>query len=59
MPTGNARIYGGSAAGYQEYPFQVLITGVRTSPDLYIKVCGGTILSARYVLTAASCFFNE
>lgn len=49
------RIIRGNDAQDMEYPFQaaIFIHGSPYSPE---KFCGGTLISRRYVLTAANCF---
>lgn len=46
----NVSIVGGSDAKLGQFPYQALLTD-----DLQIPYCGGSIISARYILTAAHC----
>lgn len=50
-----SRIVGGSAAVEQQFPYQVAIR----DNDNSIHFCGGAIVTSRYVLTAAHCFFDR
>lgn len=50
------RIVGGSAAAPNAWPSQAHITG---SQGILLTGCGGSLLSARYVITAAHCVNNS
>jgi secreted trypsin-like serine protease len=56
----NEKIVGGTKAAQGAYPFQVALLRVkRTGPDaakVIGQFCAGTLITARYVLTAAHCF---
>ena len=53
------KIVGGTKAAPGAYPFQVALLRVRRNPDgsftPVAQFCGGTLVTARYVLTAAHC----
>lgn len=53
------KIVGGTKAAEGAYPFQVALLRVRRNPDgsftPVAQFCGGTLVTARYVLTAAHC----
>jgi len=56
----NEKIVGGVQAQQGAYPFQVAVlrlkrTGAKTA-QIVAQFCGGTLLTSRYVLTAAHCF---
>lgn len=53
----NARIVGGEVATPNEFPFEVLIVGVQFIP-LNLKVCAGSIVSQKYILSSADCFYD-
>ena len=57
---GNEKIVGGTKAAQGAYPFQVALLRVRrTGPgkaQVVGQFCAGTLLTQRYVLTAAHCF---
>uniref|UniRef100_A0A2A4K1R6 Peptidase S1 domain-containing protein n=1 Tax=Heliothis virescens TaxID=7102 RepID=A0A2A4K1R6_HELVI len=50
-----SRIAGGSAASLGQFPYQA---GLLASFDLGRGVCGGSLLNAQRVLTAAHCWFD-
>ena len=50
---GSARIVGGKEAAEGEYPWHVAIVEIKS--DERLIVCGGALLSNKYVLTAAHC----
>ncbi len=52
------RIVGGSAAEPTEAPFQVAILGP-SDDDYEAQFCGGSVLDATHVVTAAHCVFHE
>ncbi|XP_013170756.1 PREDICTED: serine protease easter-like [Papilio xuthus] len=52
------RIVGGISAGLYEFPWLALIS-YRDSDGVLKFKCGGTVISARYVLTAAHCIVGQ
>ncbi|XP_014372101.2 CLIP domain-containing serine protease 2 [Papilio machaon] len=53
------RIIGGTSAGLYEFPWLALISyRVEDGRTLKFK-CGGSVITARYVLTAAHCIYNQ
>jgi len=52
----SSKIVGGEETDINEYPWQVALVNVRGNTNS--PFCGGTLLSARTVLTAAHCFKN-
>ena len=50
------RIVGGHAASIGDWPWQVQLQAVRPDGET-LPVCGGSIISRRWVLTAAHCLF--
>ncbi|EEZ99357.2 serine protease snake [Tribolium castaneum] len=53
------RIVGGTSAGRKEFPHMVLL-GYEEPPDENIRwLCGGTIISDRFILTSANCFASR
>ncbi|MFZ5722449.1 MAG: trypsin-like serine protease [Pseudomonadota bacterium] len=54
------RIIGGNDAGNGEYPFMAaLVDPAVTSSDLDAQFCGGTIIAARWILTAGHCVTRD
>lgn len=53
----SSRIIGGSDAGHGEFPWQVSLQAVRWGMSQR-HVCGGTILTPTWILTASHCFDN-
>jgi secreted trypsin-like serine protease len=54
------RIVGGATASITDYPFQVALLSSQATPDnewLY-QFCGGSILDATHVITAAHCVYD-
>ncbi|XP_037892500.1 uncharacterized protein LOC119639280 [Glossina fuscipes] len=49
-------IVGGVEAKPKEFPFMALL--YRKEVDVLNQICGGTLISKKYVLTAAHCFFD-
>lgn len=49
LPEQNSRIVGGSLTTIDQYPYQVSLRSSGT------HICGGSIISADWVLTAAHC----
>jgi hypothetical protein len=54
----STRIVGGADAAPAEAPFQVAILGP-SDDDFEAQFCGGSILDATHVVTAAHCVFHE
>ena len=58
--TANEKIVGGVKAAKGDYPFQAALLRIkRTAPgkaQILAQFCAGTLLTSRYVLTAAHCF---
>jgi secreted trypsin-like serine protease len=52
------RIIGGKPVPIKENPWQVGILSARVPSNLVAQFCGGSIISARWVLTAAHCVDN-
>ena len=52
-----ARIVGGHYAEIRDWPWQVLVKG--TAGDGSVLTCGGSMISPRWVLTAAHCLVHE
>lgn len=58
-PEGSVRIVGGAPADPGEWPWQVALIGGSAS-DLYNgQFCGGSLISAQWVLTAAHCVVDN
>ncbi|XP_075976583.1 brachyurin-like [Anticarsia gemmatalis] len=53
----NTRIVGGVPAGLGQYPFKAGLLGDVTGAS-GVSVCGGTLISASRVITAAHCWFD-
>ncbi|NP_001166086.1 serine protease 68 precursor [Nasonia vitripennis] len=51
------KIYGGSSAALGQFPFMVIIHRLAGKGQYF--VCGGSILSSRWVLTAGHCIANK
>jgi secreted trypsin-like serine protease len=50
------RVVGGSPVAYGQYPFQTALLGLPFGPTAFEQqYCGGSLISASYVLTAAHC----
>jgi trypsin len=58
-PPANASIVGGSAASITEFPFQVALYDPRLGSPVKGFFCGGVILDATRVATAAHCLIGE
>ena len=54
-PTLSPRIVGGTTAGPGSHPFQVALLARSISNNFRAQFCGGTLVAARYVVTAAHC----
>lgn len=56
----NEKIVGGTQAAQGAYPFQVALLRVKrtgaSAAQIVAQFCGGTLITSRYVLTAAHCF---
>jgi secreted trypsin-like serine protease len=59
-PSANLRIVGGAAALGGAWPWQVLVVIPAAGSDgkPTAMMCGGSVISARWILTAAHCFQN-
>ena len=54
------RIVGGQEADLHEFPFTVyLLIGYEVNGGMAQGMCGGSILSSKYILTAAHCVHND
>ena len=53
------RIVGGRKAEEGEFPWTVSLATKTKDPKVFIKSCGGSILTERTVMTAAHCFWFE
>ncbi len=58
-PFANASIVDGSVASITEFPFQVALYNPRAGSPAKGFFCGGVILDATHVATAAHCLFGE
>lgn len=54
---GGDRIVGGSDAGENEYPWQVFLQGRISRRKT--TFCGGTVISDRWLISAAHCFVRR
>jgi hypothetical protein len=54
-----SRIVGGRAVGPGVAPFQVALLRRATADELQAQFCGGTIVDATHVVTAAHCVYEE
>jgi secreted trypsin-like serine protease len=52
------RIVGGAKVEIEEFPFQVALYDPREGPPVNSRFCGGVILDATHVITAAHCLAN-
>jgi len=59
QPVARASIVDGAGASIAEYPFQVALYDPRTGPPAKSFFCGGVILDATRVVTAAHCLMGE
>lgn len=58
MPfTTENRIFGGKEAAIGQFPYQVSLRVIPWPTDQHIHLCGGSILTNRFVLTAGQCIF--
>ena len=56
MRNGNfTKIVGGTNAGSGDAPWQVALTSRASSSIYWYQFCGGTLINANWVLTAAHC----
>ena len=53
-----ARIVGGHGAEITDWPWQVLVKGTASNGKI-ASICGGSIISPRWILTAAHCLFDR
>jgi trypsin len=58
-PAANASIVNGTAASISEFPFQVALYNPRAGSPAKGFFCGGVILDATHVATAAHCLMGE
>ena len=55
----NSRIFDGLTANVDEFPWMVVLRFSQTSNvSNSLALCGGSIISDRFVITTASCFYN-
>lgn len=62
FPSGGSkqgRIVSGEDAQPHQAPFMVSVQAFRTASNAYSHTCGGSILSATYILTAAHCITEQ
>lgn len=58
-PVADASVVGGVSASIDEFPFQVALYDPRMGPPAKSFFCGGVILDATHVATAAHCLVGE
>lgn len=56
--SGQQRIFGGYSARPGQFPYQASLR-IRWSPTTFRHSCGGSIITNRFVVTAAHCFFKR